>query len=348
MKKNKVYIAAIVMFLFASCFIFWRYEVRVQKKQRTQFGLLERKGNLANIAEWASIKTSAAAMLKKITENPSDKKSLLTLTAIYLQEARISGNYAYYDAAAIKLVNNILKIDPENFEALTFKAMIQMSQHHFAEGLAIAEKAKQINPYNAFVYGLLVDGNVEMGNYDAAVKDCDKMISIRPDIRSYSRVSYLREIYGDLQGAIEAMKMAVDAGPPGDENTEWSRVQLGKLYESTGNADSAEYEYQISLQLRPGYAFALAGLGRVHAHKNDFRHAVDAYKQAVAFVDDFGIKEELAELYESMGKKDSATILFQQNIDQWRRRQKLLPKYDSVGHYADREMAYAWLKNKQL
>ena len=53
------------------------------------------------------------------------------------------------------------------------------------------------------------------------------MVDIRPDIRSYSRVSYLREIYGDYPGAIEAMKMAVDAGVAGDEATEWARIQLG-------------------------------------------------------------------------------------------------------------------------
>jgi hypothetical protein len=44
-----------------------------------------------------------------------------------------------------------------------------MSQHHFADGLDVAHKAQQVNPYNAYVYGLLVDGNVEMGNYDTAV-----------------------------------------------------------------------------------------------------------------------------------------------------------------------------------
>jgi hypothetical protein len=54
----------------------------------------------------------------------------------------------------------------------------------------------------------LVDGNVEMGNYATAIEEADKMISIRPDIRSYSRASYLREIHGDYPGAIDAMKLA--------------------------------------------------------------------------------------------------------------------------------------------
>ena len=63
--------------------------------------------------------------------------------------------------------------------------------------LIVAHKAQQVNPYNAYVYGLLVDGNVEMGNYDTAVAYADKMVGVRPDLTSYSRVSYLREIFGD-------------------------------------------------------------------------------------------------------------------------------------------------------
>ena len=73
-------------------------------------------------------------------------------------------------------------------------------------------KHSSVNPYNAYVYGLLVDGNVEMGNYDTAVSYADKMVSVRPDLTSYSRVSYLREIFGDYAGSIKAMQMAVEAG----------------------------------------------------------------------------------------------------------------------------------------
>ena len=121
---------------------------------------------------------------------------------------------------------------------------------------------------------MLVDGNVEMGYYDSAVANSDRMVSIRPDLRSYSRISYLREIYGDYPGAITAMKMAVDAGGPGDESTEWCRVQLGNLYEKTGDLKNAEMHYTIALQERPGYPYALAGLGRIAMANKDAKGAI--------------------------------------------------------------------------
>jgi hypothetical protein len=49
--------------------------------------------------------------LQKIKANPLDVKSLNGLIALYLQEARTSGNFAYYDKAALNCVDKVLKID---------------------------------------------------------------------------------------------------------------------------------------------------------------------------------------------------------------------------------------------
>jgi tetratricopeptide (TPR) repeat protein len=205
-----------------------------------------------------------------IEKDPADTKSALGLAALFIQEARISGNYAYYDKAAMKTINKVLVIEPSNFEALVYKSLVFYSQHHFADGLAIAEKAKNVNPYNAYVYGLMVDGNVEMGNYDSAVANADRMVSIRPDLTSYSRISYIREIYGDYKGAIEAMKLAVEAGGPGDEYTEWSRIQLAGLLEKL-----AIIEMQLIIQhfIKPAarLSFAIAGLGRIAIAKKNMQ-----------------------------------------------------------------------------
>jgi len=241
-------------------------------------------------------------------------------------------------------VNDVLEIDNTDFEAITLKAMIYLSQHHFADGLELAQKGKAINPYNAFVYGLSVDGNVEMGNYKAAVEDADKMISIRPDIRSYARVSYLREIYGDYPGAIDAMKMAVDAGFPGDEATEWSRVQLGHLYENVGDMFSAEMHYTIAIQERPGYAYAVAGLGRVAAAKKDYKKAIEYYRQADSLVTDFSIKEGLADVYREMGEIKKANDLQEKIIGEMNKEAQSGQNNVNIGHYVDKELAYAYLK----
>ena len=235
MKKKNIYTACIVLFVFAVVAIVIRYDRKKVAEESKAYVLLERKGALANSDEWKKAKRSSDSLLALIKDNPTDSKSQLRLAQLYIQEARVTGNYAYYDIAAMKYIQDVLDLDSLDFTGLVFKSLIYMSQHHFADGLDIAHKAQQVNPYNAYVYGLLVDGNVEMGNYDTAVYYADKMVSIRPDLTSYSRVSYLREIFGDYDGAIKAMQMATESGGAGDENTEWTRYQLANLYQKTND-----------------------------------------------------------------------------------------------------------------
>ena len=340
MKKKYIYATLLVFIGLCLCAIFLKYK----QNEAVSYDLLERKGVVGDSREWQLTRTYATSLLAALKKNPSDTKSALALAALFIQEARVTGNYVYYDKAAMKYVNNILRKDSTNFDALTFKALIYLSQHHFADGLAIAEKAREINPYNAFIYGMVVDGNVEMGNYDSAVANSDKMVSIRPDLRSYSRISYLREIFGDYPGAIEAMKMAVAAGAPGDEGTEWTRIQLGHLYEKTGDLMSAKMHYTIALNERPGYAYALAGLARIALASKDYATAISYYQKADAAVTDYSIKEELVEAYKLSGQKAAADAIANAVIESMTKDAQQGQNDENIGHYADRELAYAYLK----
>ena len=59
-----------------------------------------------------------------------------------------------------------------------------------------------------------VDALVELGRYDEAERELQAMIDRKPNLAAYARVSYLRELRGDLEGAAEAMRFAVAAGGP--------------------------------------------------------------------------------------------------------------------------------------
>jgi tetratricopeptide (TPR) repeat protein len=340
MKKKYLYTILLVFFSLCIGAIVLKY----RNTASASYELLDRKGVPTDSREWQLTRSYAASLVQSLKNNPADVKSSLALASIFIQEARVTGNYVYYDRAAMRLVNNVLRTDSTNFDALTFKALIYLSQHHFADGLAIAEKAREINPYNAFIYGLVVDGNVEMGNYDSAVANSDKMVAVRPDLRSYSRISYLREIYGDYPGAIEAMKMAVAAGAPGDEGTEWTRIQLGHLYENTGDLNSAKMHYTIALNERPGYAYALAGLARIALSSKDYVSAISYYEKADAAVTDYSIKQELAEAYKLSGQKQKAAAVSNAVIESMSKDAQSGRNDENIGHYADRELAYAYLK----
>ena len=343
MKKNYLYITLITLFLATVGFVVIKYNTKKAAIANMEYGLLPRKSGDSNNAEWLFAKKNIDNLLAKIKKNPADTKPRIALANAYIAESRISGNTSYYDKAAMTAVNKVLEADASNFEALMLKSLLYLSQHHFADGLATAESAQKINPENAFVYGLLIDGNVEMGNYSAAVDAADRMVSIRPDLRSYSRIAYLREIHGDYPGAIDAMKMAITAGADGQESTEWCRVQLGKLYEGTGDLKNALFEYQLSLAVRPGYAYALAGLARLASEEKKYDSAVFYYKQANAAINDYGIKENLAASYKLNGNTTASDSLYAVLIDEMSNNAKKENDDASIGHYADREMAYVYL-----
>jgi tetratricopeptide (TPR) repeat protein len=337
MKKNIAYISLAGFFiLFIALIIIFGREEKIPE-------LKERSKEISNSTEWLNTKAAIEEMRAKLRANPDDKKTKLNLALAYIQESRITGNHSYYDKASLQLIDEILKKDENNFDAVCAKATVLLSQHHFAEALVEGKRAVLLNPYSAFGYGILTDANVELGNYGEAILAADNMNSIRPDLRSYSRISYLREIFGDNVGARDAMKHAVESGIPGLEQTEWCRVYYGKLFEETGDLAHAQEQYLTSLNVRPDYAYALAGLGRIEKAKGNFHQAIDWFKKAKIVLADYSFSEELAGLYDKTNEKRLAEQELSEALELLGANSKS-ESQNIHGHYADRELALLYLK----
>lgn len=264
-----IYILAVISL---AC-VFTNCQSKTDKASATQTWpeLLMRPQIIGPENEMAYMLDQYTAITTKLNANPNDTESLLTLAELFMMEARISGEHGHYYPAALELINKTMQLEmknPEMYRAMLDKASVLLSLHQFAEAKIIGEKALQLNPHSADIYGVLIDANVELGDYQEAVTYADKMVSIRPDLRSYSRVSYLREIHGMIDESIAAMKMAVAAGYPGMEQTEWARLTLGHLYERYGMQDSALAQYAIALAERPHYPFAIAAMSDCYAAMN--------------------------------------------------------------------------------
>lgn len=309
--------------------------------------LFKREGELAKNIEWKNIQDKVATLRKKISMNSNDIQSRLQMATIYIAEARITGNANYYQSIFI-ILDQVLEIDPNNFEAKVYKASVKMSQHQFAQAKELAEQAKNINPNNAYVYGVLVDANVELGNYNEAIAMSDKMQQLKPSLEAYSRASYLREIYGDYAGAIQAMTMAVQAGAPGLETTEWARVQLGDLYLNTGKLNEAANIYKMSLQYRPDYPMAEMGLAKIERAKKNYPVAITHTEQAIRTVSEAAFVSFLADLQELNGEKDKAMNTRKQIVSLTEDAEKEQPKNQMLRHNGSRELAIAYMNNKQL
>jgi tetratricopeptide (TPR) repeat protein len=309
--------------------------------------LLERKGELAKAMEWKKTKAKVEELKAKIAQNPGDVKARLQVAVIYMAEARVTNN-SYYHQATIKILNDVLTIDPNNFEAYTYKASVAMSLHQFAQAKELAEKARSINPDNAYVCGVLVDANVELGNYAEAVAMSDKMQMLKPSLESYSRASYLREIFGNYDGAKTAMQLAVQAGGPGSESAEWARVTLADLYLNTGKLDSAEMLYQTSLEMRPDFTNAEIGLAKVEKARKNYDAAIAHTENAIRTISEAAYVSMLGELYELKGNKAKADEIKADVIRLLEERENEPNDNILMPHNANRELANAYMSNNQL
>ena len=321
-------------------------EVRISDKVSIP-KLLDRKSNTGPKEEQEQIMkmyTDAIAVLKL---NPDDPKQYLALATVFITEGRVTGNTGYYSNAAIAMLGRILSTNPSDknlvFEALSLKSTVLLNMHQFKEALSVAEQGRKINDFNAGIYGALVDAHVEMGQYEEAVKDCDKMLNIRPDLRSYSRASYLRQLYGDNNGAVEAMKMAVEAGVPGMENTEWARVTCGDLYANAGKLDTATMIYETTLSYRPGYPYAEMGLARVAAAHKDYDKAILHTRNAIQCLSEASFVSYLGDMYLLKGDKAKAMEIYKDVVKQLEAGEKEQASYTGIKHNGHRELAMAYL-----
>jgi pentatricopeptide repeat protein len=245
----------------------------------------------------------------KLEKDPTDWDAWLRMSEAFITDARVSGKYSADQAEALLILDHVL-VQPGLAKevrglALTLKATIELGQHRFADALELGREALRIDPYRAFNYGVMVDAYTELGRYDSAVMMCDRMVSIRPDLRSYSRISYQRELHGDLPGAIEAMDLAVKAGMSGTEEASWCLVQSGGLHERSGDLRTAEAQYSRALSERRNYPFALDALGRVHAKLGSHAQAMKEIQQAIAIMPDPHFYMDLARVFAVM-KDDEA------------------------------------------
>jgi tetratricopeptide (TPR) repeat protein len=197
-----------------------------------------------------------------------------------------------------------------------------MTLHQFEQAKALAEKAITLSPYNAFSHGVLVDALVELGDYPGAVQACDKMLGLRPDLRSYARAAYLRELHGDLRGAQQVMRMACDAGVAGQENRAWALYQLGRLYFNAGKLDTAEIIYRGIAQERPGYAYAMSGLAQILSARGDHDGAIELLNQIYIDTPDHAFVEQLVEIYAVAGQKEKSQKMAQLVLESYGQHEK--------------------------
>ena len=240
------------------------------------------------------------AAQQRLLAAPDDPQLLSLLGLAYLQRVRETGDPSYY-ARADELVRRALAKDPNELTTLIAAATLGLGRHDFQSALDLGLRVIALAPARAVGHGIVTDALVELGRYDEAIASAQRMVDLRPDLASYSRVAYIRELHGDLAGAIAAMRAAVQAGNPASEATAWTEVQLGHLLFTRGDLDAALLAYESSRGRVRDYVYGDAGVARVRATRGDLQGAAQLYERAVARLPLPELAAALGDVYAKLG-----------------------------------------------
>jgi tetratricopeptide (TPR) repeat protein len=227
-----------------------------------------------------SLQQAIASLQARLQQIPQDADSWATLGLAYVQEARVTADPSYYPKAEGALRRS-LQIEPSNnFVADTGMGALAAARHDFTGALSWGEQAREINPYNGNVYGVIGDAQVELGRYDDAFATFQHMVDVKPDLASYARASYARELQGDLASARDDMQLALDAaGNP--EDRAFAASQLGDLAFNSGDPARAKFFYTEATVDAPEYMPPRAGLARVAWAGGDVAGAIEQFSDIV-------------------------------------------------------------------
>lgn len=220
------------------------------------------------------------AAQERLKVRGDDDSARLALAQAFLQKAREVGDPTYYARAdgLLEVTANGREDDPV---VLVAQGALALARHEFEDALELGRRASELAPGNQGALGVTVDALNELGRYDEALAVTQAMVDARPDLASLARVSYARELRGDLAGAVTAMAQAARAGAGAGENLAFVELQLGTLLLTSGDLAGAEAAYARAEQAFPGFAPAEAGRARLLVARGQFGAAADLLGEVV-------------------------------------------------------------------
>lgn len=254
---------------------------------------------------------SMAVARKLINKNPKNFEAYNALALALSRRARETSDPNFY-LQAEEALKKSFEISPDNFDGQRTHVWLLLGKHEFAAAL---EEAKQLNkkmPDDVMLYGFLTDANVELGNYADAEKAAQWMLDLRPgNLPGITRAAYLRELFGDVDGAYELMNMALQSTPPSEvEDAAWITTQMAHLKLAIGDIAAAEKLLQQALDMFPDYHYALGNLAKVRSQQRRYAEAVELLQKRYRSAPHAENLYELAEALELAGRAEESSRAF--------------------------------------
>lgn len=252
-----------------------------------------------------SLAATVAELEQAVADRPTDLAAWQRLGVLYVRRAVEVGDPAFYDLAE-RAFDRADTLAPDNALTLVGRGSLALSLHRFDEALALGERAVAALPGNADALAVVVDAQVELGRYDAAAATLQQMLDRRPSLPALARASYLRELHGDLDGAIVAMRQAEAAGAASPFDQATVAALLGDLAFEDGHLRAAAAAYTQAAELAEGIVPGAVGSARTRWAAGDIAGAVAVLEPVVSRYPQPAAVVLLGELHAAAGDQRAA------------------------------------------
>jgi len=254
-----------------------------------------------------AIRQAAAAIEKQPTHFPYYN----ALAMACARRERETGDTRFY-AKAEEALQKSFALAPDNYDGQKVETALLLGRHEFAKALEMATRLNHQTPDDVIVYGYIADADIELGNYKDAVAAVQWMLDLRTgNFAGLARAAHLRELHGNLSGALDLMQMAYDAAPPAEtEDRAWVLAQMSHLELAGGHLVKAEAYATSALTVFPDYHYGLAALAQVRLAQVRYPEAVALFEQRYTAAPSARNLYPLAEAQQLAEQKEAATHSF--------------------------------------
>jgi tetratricopeptide (TPR) repeat protein len=197
-----------------------------------------------------------------VVSSSSSANTLERLGWTFIRKARVSFDAGFYNLAE-QCAACMEARGLNGPDALLLRAHALQSLHRFGDAETTARELVRLRE-RPFDYGVLGDILMDQGKVREGAAAYQKMVDLRPDLQSYARAAHVRWLTGDLDGAIQLIKLATAASSPNDpEPGAWVFTRLA-VYQFQRNATKSALEScTAALALESDYAPAMLIRGRI-------------------------------------------------------------------------------------
>ena len=260
---------------------------------------------LAPLPQNKDIDQEIARQQALIIKNSDAPSAWERLGWMFVKKARMSFDAGFYKLAE-QCAACLEARGSKGPDTLLLRAHALHSLHHFAEAETVARELVGLRE-RPFDYGVLGDILIDEGKVSEAAAAYQKMVDLRPDLQSYARAAHVRWLTGDLNGAIELMKLAVTASSPNDPDAAaWAFTRLALYQLQRGATKQALDACAAALSVQSDFAPAMLARGRILLAMNRAADAVVEIQRAATLNPLPEYQWALADALGAAGDKDRA------------------------------------------